>query len=381
MAPLKFKKLVSYSSEDPLFPASNLLNKGKWKCKDEGEKQAWVLLQLEETSTITNIDIGNNGAAFIEVQVGRLGTDPDQMKVLLVASSFMSVNEARVGDNMGRVRMFGPDKLSPDTSKEKWDLVKVILTQPFTKLLRYGLSFVSLTGPAKPNITSEIKLGAFKLKEDKSEEISVGSYFVEKKIEDSKTPPPKAPSVAATLRDTTTVDNREIFSSCLKESIDNSNSLIESFNNSFSISSDKSVDETDISFIEEESTESDEEIDIFDSDEDSYKFRELNSDEEKKKYLEKKLRVLKKYKDSGEQELKGWEINLEFRRRQFKRLTKKWPLEKPISYEARKVKREIELFEGFIEKYNNIENEIFKTKEDLRIFSNDSKISDSSKRI
>ena len=69
MAPMKIKKVVSFSSEDPLFPACNILTKGKWKCKDEGEKRAWVVLQLEETSTITNIEIGNAGAAFIGVQV------------------------------------------------------------------------------------------------------------------------------------------------------------------------------------------------------------------------------------------------------------------------------------------------------------------------
>ena len=71
MAPLKIQKVVSFSSEDPLFPASNLLGHGKWKCKEEGEKAAWVMFQLEELSTITNIDIGNSGSAFIEVQVVR----------------------------------------------------------------------------------------------------------------------------------------------------------------------------------------------------------------------------------------------------------------------------------------------------------------------
>ena len=38
-------------------------------CREEGEAEAWVILQLEETSVITDIDIGNQGAAFIEVQV------------------------------------------------------------------------------------------------------------------------------------------------------------------------------------------------------------------------------------------------------------------------------------------------------------------------
>jgi len=165
-----------------------------------------VLLQLEETSTITNIDIGNAGAAFVEVQVGRLGTDPDQMKVLLVASSFMSVNEARVGENMGRVRMFGVDKLAKDLAKEKWDLVKVVLTQPFTKTLRYGLSFIALSGPAAPvapsPATQQPSLGAFKLKAESKQDIAVGSYFARKKA-DAATP--DKPSVAASLRAEATV--------------------------------------------------------------------------------------------------------------------------------------------------------------------------------
>ena len=204
MAPLKFSKLVSYSSEDPLFPANNLLGKGKWKCKDECEKQVWVLLQLEETSVITNIDIGNAGAAFIEVQVGRLGADPDQMKVLLVASSFMSVNEARVGDNVGRVRMFGVDKLNKEVAKEKWDLVKVVLTQPFTKLTRYGLSFISLTGPTvskcpSPSTPKPNTLGAFRLKDESDENIVAGSLFARQKA--GTNPSNTTSSVAASLRD------------------------------------------------------------------------------------------------------------------------------------------------------------------------------------
>ena len=46
-----------------------MLCQGKWLCRDEGEKEAWVILQLEDTSVITDIDLGNSGAAFIELQV------------------------------------------------------------------------------------------------------------------------------------------------------------------------------------------------------------------------------------------------------------------------------------------------------------------------
>ena len=152
MPPLKFARVVSFSSESPTHPATNLLTKvllllrskkgvlkcyqGKWACKEEGEEEAWVILQLEEMSIVSDLDLGNNGAAFIEVQVGRLGMEVKNYQTLLVASSFMSPGEARLGDMTNRVRMFGSDKLSTAVAREKWDMVKVVATQPFTKHTR-----------------------------------------------------------------------------------------------------------------------------------------------------------------------------------------------------------------------------------------------------
>ena len=208
MGPLKIQKVVSFSSEDPLFPASNLLGHGKWKCKEEGEKAAWVMFQLEELSTITNIDIGNCGSAFIEVQVGRQGGDLSQMPVLLVASSFMKPNEARVGDSQNRVRMFGPDSLAAEVGKQKWDLVKVVATQPFNKTTRFGLSFISIGGTGSREVT-EVKtekvnkIGAFKLKDDSESDISVGSYFARKKEEPESSS--SSHSVAASMRSDTSL--------------------------------------------------------------------------------------------------------------------------------------------------------------------------------
>lgn len=100
MPPVKFSRVVSFSSEDPVRcffincqkkshfmyslnfltiqnqPAENLIKHGtyrKWRCKSGGETKAWAELQLEKMCTITSIDIGNHGSAFIEVLVGRSG--------------------------------------------------------------------------------------------------------------------------------------------------------------------------------------------------------------------------------------------------------------------------------------------------------------------
>jgi len=65
-------------------PAENLIKHGtyrKWRCKTAGEPKAWAELQLEKMCTISSIDIGNHGAAFIEVLVGRSGCSEDDYKV------------------------------------------------------------------------------------------------------------------------------------------------------------------------------------------------------------------------------------------------------------------------------------------------------------
>jgi transposase-like protein len=157
MSPIKIKKVISCSSEDPLFPASNILVGETWKCGNERRAQEWVLLQLEDASNIDGLEIGNAGAAFIEVQVGKMGTDLDQMKTLLVPSSFMLVNEARLGENMARERVFWLDELGEDFVNQKWDLVKVNLTQPFNKALRYGLSMLTMYGIQQPSLGEETK--------------------------------------------------------------------------------------------------------------------------------------------------------------------------------------------------------------------------------
>ncbi len=65
-----------------------------------GEKQASVTLQLEKASEIQQLDIGNEGSAFIEVLVAR---ENDDFQVLLVASSFMTPVDARNGTNLNQV--------------------------------------------------------------------------------------------------------------------------------------------------------------------------------------------------------------------------------------------------------------------------------------
>merc|ERR1712013_880133 len=74
MPVLRPKHVVSCNSEDDKHPADNLLKPEtyyKWRCVSGSEASATVVLQLERSSRITGLDIGNNGSAFVEVLVGR----------------------------------------------------------------------------------------------------------------------------------------------------------------------------------------------------------------------------------------------------------------------------------------------------------------------
>lgn len=76
----------------------------KWKCKNPGEKQAFVILQLEKASMISGIDIGNENSTYVEVLVARSdGSRDSDFKVLLMMSSFMTPLESRQSSNMNKV--------------------------------------------------------------------------------------------------------------------------------------------------------------------------------------------------------------------------------------------------------------------------------------
>ncbi|XP_041650137.1 DNA repair protein XRCC1 [Cheilinus undulatus] len=175
MPEIKLKHVVSCSSEDTTHKADNLLSSDtyrKWKAARPGEKQTSVILQFEKEEQVHSIDIGNEGSAFVEVLVGNSSAVRDQdYEVLLVMSSFMSPTESRNGTNMNRVRFFGPAQLQKSSAQEKWDRVKVVCSQPYSKNIAYGLAFVKFHSPpdkndpptSSPKLT---KLGQFRVKEE-----------------------------------------------------------------------------------------------------------------------------------------------------------------------------------------------------------------------
>ncbi|XP_078478751.1 LOW QUALITY PROTEIN: DNA repair protein XRCC1-like [Lampetra planeri] len=176
MPEIKLQHVVSCSTEDNTHKADNLLSSDtyrKWKAAKPGEKQTSVILQFEKEAQVHSIDIGNEGSAFVEVLVGNSSAARDQdFQVLLVTSSFMSPTESRNGTNMNRVRFFGPNQLQKSASQEKWDRVKIVCSQPYSKNIAYGLAFVTFHSPPDKNDPAPVtspkltKLGQFRVKED-----------------------------------------------------------------------------------------------------------------------------------------------------------------------------------------------------------------------
>eukprot|EP00117_Sycon_ciliatum_P039255 scpid31054/ scgid29043/ DNA repair protein XRCC1; X-ray repair cross-complementing protein 1 len=226
MRELKLHQVVSFSSEDTVHKASNLLRSSgqqKWLCAAGGEKEASIILQLEKACEISSVDIGNAGSAFVEVLVCR--STSSEFQVLVVASSFMTPGDSKTWKNINSVRMFNKDALSKTTADQKWDRIKVVCRQPFNKVEKFGVSFVKFRGPGDvddadvsaslstasttsaaggvPSLASTPSFGKFNLRDAaSSSNMSVGSLFATRNDQPtSTTAASSASSMAAQARD------------------------------------------------------------------------------------------------------------------------------------------------------------------------------------
>ncbi|XP_014232301.1 DNA repair protein XRCC1 [Trichogramma pretiosum] len=162
---IKVSKIISCSSEDPAYPASNLLDnppKAGWHCAKPTEVIATVILQLAEPSCITGLEIGNYRSCIVVVEAST-SEEPDKW-VPVVNHQFLSHDEALNNKFRAQVQIFTKRELNPDTVKIKFDRVKVTCMQSANPREVFGLEFISL----KTEVVVEIGLdvfGRFKLKE------------------------------------------------------------------------------------------------------------------------------------------------------------------------------------------------------------------------
>ncbi|XP_016152075.1 PREDICTED: DNA repair protein XRCC1 [Ficedula albicollis] len=152
MAPIKISYVVSFSSQDPKYPAENLLSEDgirPWLgCPKKRSRQLSVELQLERASPIGYVDIGNYGCAFLQIEVGRSSWTRDQPYLTLVPTvTLMTPADSKLDQNRYGVRMFKEADFSELTVGQKWDRVRLTCSQPFSPCSRFGLSFIRLRTP------------------------------------------------------------------------------------------------------------------------------------------------------------------------------------------------------------------------------------------
>ncbi|KAK3524405.1 hypothetical protein QTP70_027996, partial [Hemibagrus guttatus] len=132
---------------DPKHRVVNLCSGGEgsslWLCS-AAERSGLLKaeLQLDRTSNIAFIDVGNHGSAFVQVDVGRSSWPIDHPYVtLLPTATLMSPADSRQGTGKHSVRMFKKGDFLPQAAEESWDRLRVTCSQPFNKRNQFGLSF------------------------------------------------------------------------------------------------------------------------------------------------------------------------------------------------------------------------------------------------
>ncbi|XP_029665938.1 DNA repair protein XRCC1 isoform X2 [Formica exsecta] len=164
---VKFEKIISCSSEHPMYPAANLLQrnsenwKATWRCAKPGEMLAQVIFQLVEPSYITGIDIGNFQSCVVIV-TGSTSAEPDNW-IVIVNHKFMTNDEAINNKFKDQVQLFTKRELNPDTLKIKFDRIKVTCMQSANLKVLFGLSYIILRSDPTVDLGLDV-FGKFKLK-------------------------------------------------------------------------------------------------------------------------------------------------------------------------------------------------------------------------
>lgn len=167
---LKFKKIISVSSEHPSYPALNLLeypSKNSWRCAKPNELIATVILELAEPACITGVDLGNYHSCIVVVEAST-SEEPDKW-IPIINHQFMTHDEAVNNKFRDQVQLFTKKELNPENIKIKFDRVKVTCMQSSNPRELFGLHFITLRTEVTVDLGLDI-FGRFKLKEPSNDE-------------------------------------------------------------------------------------------------------------------------------------------------------------------------------------------------------------------
>ncbi|RNA10521.1 DNA repair XRCC1-like, partial [Brachionus plicatilis] len=173
MSLIKIKSILSFSSEDTTSKSENIINRsGKWIGSKSGDTKQFIKIELSEPSLIKQIDIENESSAFIEILVGNLNYLDEDFEVLLQATSFMSPNESKNSLNTNRLKIFTHETdLDEKLAEKKWEVIKIVCTQPFNTNLQFGISSLKFYDGIVNEASREaakINTGIFSLKKEVS---------------------------------------------------------------------------------------------------------------------------------------------------------------------------------------------------------------------
>ncbi|KJE97759.1 hypothetical protein CAOG_07862 [Capsaspora owczarzaki ATCC 30864] len=151
MSQLKFQSVVTFSSEDGPNLADNILSSDRHKAWKgvAGASSHTIEIDLDRASIVQSVVIGNAGSAMIELQVarrGELAANPGAFYDLLPTSTFMTKADMTQGTNATRIRTFTKEACEQDTVSQRWDRIRLVCRQPFSKTLPFGVAFVELFG-------------------------------------------------------------------------------------------------------------------------------------------------------------------------------------------------------------------------------------------
>ena len=177
---VKFKKIISVSSEHPSYPASNLLEyppKNSWRCAKPNELIATVIFELAEPACVTGVDLGNYRSCIVIVEAST-SEEPDKW-IPVINHQFMTHDEAVNNKFRDQVQLFTKKELNPENIKIKFDRVKVTCMQSANPRELFGLQFITLRTEVTVDLGLDI-FGRFKLKDKNNE--SNNDEFKEKYI-------------------------------------------------------------------------------------------------------------------------------------------------------------------------------------------------------
>ncbi|CAF2154219.1 unnamed protein product [Rotaria magnacalcarata] len=197
MSLINFKNILSYSSEDRVHCAKNLLKPEqykKWLSSESTDERIVCVLEFETPSLINSVAIGNDGSAFIELLVSQSSSSTsNEWTALLPPTMLMTPNESRANKNRNQIKVFKSNDLNKTCLNEKWDRLKIICEQKFNSSNQFGLTFIKfnslIDGTQKTELVNKSLNSVADEDENEivNEQNRIGSFFTENKFKSIST--------------------------------------------------------------------------------------------------------------------------------------------------------------------------------------------------